>query len=419
MRFIPSLRTTGILLSTAAGLLLVRPVSRWYETQAVDAWLRRLETAPAGEMPERLRLAGDAGEHSLDLLVAALQSPRAELSAAAHDALAARIDRRSAGQDPATPAQLASLVERLSRSIDRWPPQSQRWAANLVEQILELSPAWDVADRSAALAACQVVLSAAGALKEPAHPASKPVAQLTALSTPGPLVQSEATPAHELGKVPGGGLPMTLPLGTPSNSTAEIANPPREHTIHEYQSSGQNSTPPPRLLSPDPQGARPVPDSSQNPLRKPSTEVSPSETLRVSATAKANPSESLDDEALTVRWMHQLQSTDQSAVRRAEDELRQRGFGEFQVELARRLTHDNPVLRRQLAEAIPGMPQIDRKVWLIWLSRDEDADVRLTALSIMATSGDPELMKRVEQIARQDSDPRIQRQADKLQNPRR
>jgi hypothetical protein len=141
--------------------------------------------------------------------------------------------------------------------------------------------------------------------------------------------------------------------------------------------------------------------------------------VRVSATSRANESDSPDDEALTVRWMHQLQSTDKTAVQRAENELRQRGFGEFQVELARRLTHENPVVRRQLAESVPSMPQIDRKVWLIWLSRDEDADVRLIALSIMATSGDPELMKRVEQIARQDSDPRIQRQADKLQNPRR
>ena len=42
------------------------------------------------------------------------------------------------------------------------------------------------------------------------------------------------------------------------------------------------------------------------------------------------------------------------------------------------------------------MPGIDAHVWLVWLSRDENADVRLAALTVMATTSDPNVLRRID-----------------------
>ncbi len=60
------------------------------------------------------------------------------------------------------------------------------------------------------------------------------------------------------------------------------------------------------------------------------------------------------------------------------------------------------------------MPGIDAQVWLVWLSRDENPDVRLAAMTVMATTADPNVLRRIEQMARTDADPRIQRQGERL-----
>ena len=44
------------------------------------------------------------------------------------------------------------------------------------------------------------------------------------------------------------------------------------------------------------------------------------------------------------------------------------------------------------------------------LGKDADSEVRLTAITLMATSGDPLLLEEVERIAGEDSDPRIREQ---------
>jgi HEAT repeat protein len=117
--------------------------------------------------------------------------------------------------------------------------------------------------------------------------------------------------------------------------------------------------------------------------------------------------------------MHQLHDADENVVRRAESQLDRRGFDTAQLELARQLTDADPREREQLAELLPRVPGIDAKTWLLWLSRDEDADVRLAALTVMATTGDPQVLKRIELISRNDADPRIQRQGERLSKLRR
>ena len=52
--------------------------------------------------------------------------------------------------------------------------------------------------------------------------------------------------------------------------------------------------------------------------------------------------------------------------------------------------------------------------WLLRLTQDSDAEVRLAALTLLATTGDPTMLNRVQQIARQDRDPVVQRKIERL-----
>ena len=66
-----------------------------------------------------------------------------------------------------------------------------------------------------------------------------------------------------------------------------------------------------------------------------------------------------------------------------------------------------------MAKTITTVPGVDAKPYLLTLSRDQDANVRLAAVGIMATSSDPDLTKRAMELS-SDPDPRIQAIAQRL-----
>ncbi len=123
-----------------------------------------------------------------------------------------------------------------------------------------------------------------------------------------------------------------------------------------------------------------------------------------------------DEAAAVLRWMFALRANDPSRRRRAEEELRGAGIrSALQLEPGQeQLTDPDPRVRRELAESLPAMPGVDARNWLVWLSRDQNADVRLAAMAVMATCGDPNILRRIEQMARRDVDPRVQRQGEQL-----
>jgi HEAT repeat protein len=111
--------------------------------------------------------------------------------------------------------------------------------------------------------------------------------------------------------------------------------------------------------------------------------------------------------------MRRLHVSDPQVVLAARVELERRGISGPLVDLARRATDPDPNVRKQFAESLPSMPGIDAKPWLLELSYDENSQVRATAVGLMATSGDLELIRRLEQISRDDPDDYIRAQAAK------
>ena len=95
---------------------------------------------------------------------------------------------------------------------------------------------------------------------------------------------------------------------------------------------------------------------------------------------------------------------------RAEDELRRRGFGDLHLRLGEYLVHPDPRRRRELADQLTRLTDIDARRWLLWLSRDADADVRLSAISVLLEMTDPVVARHLANVRRTETDTRILRQ---------
>jgi hypothetical protein len=116
----------------------------------------------------------------------------------------------------------------------------------------------------------------------------------------------------------------------------------------------------------------------------------------------------------TLELMRRLSASAGDEAARIEAELEQRGFNQVHLVLAARLCDPNPMARIELARRLPEMQSINAVPWLLWLCEDQDSEVRLTAVTLLATTGDPRLLRRVRDIALRDADPRIRQQAERI-----
>jgi hypothetical protein len=106
-----------------------------------------------------------------------------------------------------------------------------------------------------------------------------------------------------------------------------------------------------------------------------------------------------------IRLMTALNDPRQAVA--AERELAARGFAPNHIELARRFTSADKHVRRDAVRSAISVRGIIAGDWLFWASRDPDPEVRLTAVTLMITSGQRGLLARLEQLAVEDSDPAV------------
>ena len=94
--------------------------------------------------------------------------------------------------------------------------------------------------------------------------------------------------------------------------------------------------------------------------------------------------------------MRRLRGDDEGQRAEARRELARRGFSEVDLELARQLFSPDVETRKQLARAVPRLSSVDAAQWLMWLALDPQPEVRLAAISTLATTGDPAVLDRAE-----------------------
>jgi len=97
-------------------------------------------------------------------------------------------------------------------------------------------------------------------------------------------------------------------------------------------------------------------------------------------------------------------------------ELAGRGFGHVSIQLARQLVDPNPQVRLDLVRRLPSMAGVEPVVWLVWLCRDPDPQVRSAAITLLATTKDPAILEEVEKLLAGQPDEPLRTQTHRLRS---
>ncbi|MEX0643043.1 MAG: hypothetical protein WD468_10105 [Pirellulales bacterium] len=124
--------------------------------------------------------------------------------------------------------------------------------------------------------------------------------------------------------------------------------------------------------------------------------------------------EGVESRKLLARWL----VAEGPDVYPLEQELMDRGFGRVSPRLVKQLFSEQVEDRLRLVDDVLTDPGIDARPWLLLLADDAEGDVRLVAVTIMATSRDPVLIEKAWQVAIRDRDPRVAGLAERLRERR-
>ncbi len=398
---------SGLMLAGVYGLLRLVPAS----------WQQSLETCEQSEIVPRLHRLIDMQPDGLLRLTDTLKSEREDLALGAAQVLNVHLARWERLPTHIGRAKAKLVAAEIAKHVSELSPQVKLEAARLVKRILRWPSDPGATDRAILVSHCDTVLQA--------------VDEETGVTQAALYVTSENEPSRSiltsservLHITPSSGLPVDLPHRDADVEPIEappptIASPFKSAPTANPDTRRDDTTAaePPRLMPTPNEGVDNFRVSPQ-PMPLVSTEMTP---------APNRPARlPVDSELLSRLWeqpqslssfelLRLAQSDDGETSRRAWKELHAREIPPKFLELGLHLTNPDPMIRRQWSQRLPSLPGIDARPWLLALSEDDDAEVRMNALVLMATMGDPRLLRRIEQIARDDREPQIQDQARRI-----
>ena len=381
---------------------------------ARQRWMQVIENTAPNELPNLLQAIAQRDD-STPLLVDLLNHDRGDIAQSARHAIGWQL-RGWQDLSPATAShRVAALAELLASRSVNFRAEGRHLAALLVEEVVKWPMDETAINVAGMLANCEAVLR-----NDPgpetlldAAPTGKTSTHLTPLCAL-PLGTRHATesafPKWDVPPIVGGGLP-TEPYS--------VMEPPREEEARVADSSSDEPFAPPPAAEPR------RPDELYEPLAIPlrlaplfgeqSDNAAPIRSNQPAAISGGPGYQftKLDDVEL-MRHLH-----DPAGKTLAEEELRRRGFDNLRLEIARRLTHDDPQVRRELANALPHLAGIDARVWLKELAADHDPNVRRVAIAILGTSNDPSVEALLNQIRREENNPQVAELIDGILQRRR
>jgi hypothetical protein len=127
-----------------------------------------------------------------------------------------------------------------------------------------------------------------------------------------------------------------------------------------------------------------------------------------------NPLAGVDSRELLRTWL----ASENGDTQPIERELGRRGFGKLSRPIVRQFFSDDSQARMRMLDNVLAQPGSGSEAWLLMLANDTDPDVRLFAVTFMATSNNAALVEKAWQAAIRDRDPRIADLAGRLRERR-
>jgi hypothetical protein len=392
-----------------------------FNIEPESPWQYRLETVSDEAVPALLRQLAGMGESGVPVLVAALDSQRQNVAAGADRVLTESLLRWQERPDANNMKLQLALAEALAARVGQSGPSAQSRAAQLALHILQFMPDARSADNGRLIAACLRVLQSGPDLPDglaenqiPGRIERRLMWQY-GLHPQNNEAYTMANASGKAGRDSGGSSesddnrPAAFDSDRDNIKQDSLAADDSQAEAAKNRQSGA-----PALLPDGFNGnQRLLPGDQSKDASRPlqsGERTAGAASQRVKTIKPPVDFSGVD----TVALMRELHSLDRPTVEAAAAELARRKFTPLLLDLARRLFDPDNEVRLNLVRALPGMPGVDATPWLLWLARDGDAEVRLTALTLIATSGDPSLLEQVERMAQDDPDPRVQDRADRI-----
>ena len=385
--------------SAAVGWMTAAACGVWYEigdrqrVHVADALADRALASSGASLRASIAELEQLGAAGVEPLVGLAASQRIDVASAAQQTVSRmltswEIAATERGDVTAFAAQASVLAAALDAHGDQFGAEEQRWANQLAGRLVTHSDQFPTAESWEILACCDRVLS------RPLLPLAKPRAMATIKH---PSIDSVATAAKPVA-TPAAVKPQLKPA--PSAPRAVSARPLADLSFVEPPLPIASAR---RLSEPANNSLRPPEQGRQQAASAPTTgqviDVPSPQDVRINARAMRE----MSDRALATR-ADAGTSGEAAAARQA---LRGRGFSDGVLELTRQLEALPPRERRDALERAAQLPPTDARKVLRWFVADEDAEVRLQALTILATTGDPKLGELARERAVEDVDPRV------------
>lgn len=398
-----------------------------------EHWRAKLNQVSDDRVPVLLAGVAELGEPGIPVLVEALGSGRESVARAGKQILIEEVSRWELLSPAAASRRLAILAESLADRIDQFGPTARSDASELATRIL-LWPMDDKSvDRGRVAQWCDRILRVSAGERRvlDEHHRSSGVTRLLVGGDPaetyGDNLERSMVAAAEPDSAETVRAAETEPESLPFHESPTTMQLRGDHADNATRL---------RVANPPQGGPRKQVGIEVPPLERLAQLFSMAEknaqetgALDPNVPAEGDPAHDLSAEpdpivdslrrANTMTVMKQLRSADQRVAAAAEVELTRRGFSATHLELARWLFHPDPAVRKRVGRAALETPGINPIPWLVELSRDDTSEVRLTAVTLMATTGEPTLMSHIEEIARRDPSERVRRQAQRIAEHRR
>lgn len=360
------------------------------QKRLVNELSRRIAVAPENEAALALRQMAQLREPPLEIMVLAAASPAREVARAAQDSIGDLLRKwQHESKSSRGAAHVADRLERLAVALDAEQEAitslDVRWLESTTEKMLRLADAAPPEDVLGFAGHCESLLLVARQRDLEPRLAVVPVANAMLNSAPLGLF---APPSR---------LALQSIVATEQPSVLDESDPP----------------PAPPEFSTD---TAPMPRPFRQPIEESLKTAAPIPVSEVSTgdAAPIDPGAEVSSRQLLERWL----AESGAAQREIERELRRRGFGSLRSDVVRLALVGETKARVQLVHDLPASPGLGAKAWLMLLAEDADAEVRLTAVSVMATSRDAEMLDRAWNVALHDRDPRIAGLAERLRDRR-
>lgn len=417
-----------------AGFLVVATLTTWQRSDLIADLADRISHGETREAIEAVHQLAAIPNPPIPVLVTAAAADEHETAGAAQvaiDRLLRRWQREveTKKRYNAIGSALGQLAQSLADARPDFSESDNVWLANTVRKVLRIANKFPASQTPLVAVHCDAILTAIGASRLPPEIDSTPPMNEfddeiagKSQAPAGSHVATEASPSRDL---VGGAETLTKTPATlnPPASVAPIhgaddqteAGRKKLNELRSGGAAGEPATDPLSsrpLIAGRPSGSPPVfrilpaaPIGEPGPDSEASSRLRPdaSSTANRATPSPANPFTNLDARELLKSWLAAENAEAEPVAR----ELSRRGFGRLSRPLVRQFFSENPQDRMRLVDTALAQPGSGSEAWLLLLAGDADADVRLFAVTFMATSNNAALVEKAWQLAIRDHDPRV------------